>query len=161
MSEVITHNAPEAKQQSLAEAYAEPDNFLEIDVCNPETQGFGGKKYTTFEVKVRTNLPVFELKESSVHRRYSDFEWLRQELEKHSKILVPPLPGKAWKRQLPWVSSDKGLFDPEFIEERRKGLEDFINKVSNHPLARNQKCIHIFLQKQEIDRTYTPGEVRH
>lgn len=34
----------------------------------------------------QTNLPVFKVKESSVRRRYSDFEWLRSELERDSKV---------------------------------------------------------------------------
>lgn len=76
---------------------------------------------------LQTNLPVFKVKESSVRRRYSDFEWLRNELERDSKIVVPPLPGKAWKRQMPF-RGDNGIFEEDFIEERRKGLEVFINK---------------------------------
>lgn len=43
------------------------------------------------------------------------------------QILVPPLPGKAIKRQLPFRGDD-GIFEDEFIEERRKGLEEFVNK---------------------------------
>lgn len=43
------------------------------------------------------------------------------------QIVVPPLPGKAWKRQMPFRNDD-GIFEEEFIEERRKGLEVFINK---------------------------------
>eukprot|EP01147_Barroeca_monosierra_P008470 gene8470-944_t len=160
MSEVISVTPELNKPQTLAEAYAEPDNFLEIDVCNPLMETQGSKKFTTYEVKLKTNLPVFKSKESSVRRRYSDFEWLRKELERDSKIVVPPLPSKALKRQLPWVSAEKGIFAEEFIEERRKGLEDFINKVAGHPLARNQKSLHMFLQEQEIDRSYTPGEIR-
>ena len=35
----------------------------------------------------QTNLPVFRVKESSVRRRYSDFEWLRNELERDSKVI--------------------------------------------------------------------------
>jgi len=34
----------------------------------------------------QTNLPIFKLKESRVRRRYSDFEWLRGELERESKV---------------------------------------------------------------------------
>ena len=34
----------------------------------------------------QTNLPVFKVKESSVRRRYSDFKWLRNELERDSKV---------------------------------------------------------------------------
>ena len=36
----------------------------------------------------QTNLPVFRVKESSVRRRYSDFEWLRNELERDSKVWI-------------------------------------------------------------------------
>ena len=46
-----------AKKQTLDEAYAEPANFLEIDVCNPQTHGFGGKRYTDFEIHVRVCRP--------------------------------------------------------------------------------------------------------
>lgn len=34
----------------------------------------------------QTNLPVFKVKESSVRRRYSDFDWLKGELERDSKV---------------------------------------------------------------------------
>ena len=43
---------------------------------------------------------------------------------------MPPLPGKAWGRQLPFRKDD-GIFDDDFIEDRRKGLEAFINKYNN------------------------------
>ena len=55
---------------------------------------------------MRTNIPIFKMRESSVRRRYSDFEWLKGELERDSKILVPPLPGKALARQLPFRGDD-------------------------------------------------------
>lgn len=102
---------------------------------------------------------MFKHKESSVRRRYSDFEWLRNELERDSKIIVPTLPGKALKRQLPFRNDD-GIFEEVFIEERRKGLEQFLNKVSGHPLAQNEKSLHMFLQSNEIDRNYVPGRIR-
>lgn len=129
-------------------------------------------------------MPVFKVKESSVRRRYSDFEWLRNELERdskvscnaivtksikinvvslfggHHKIVVPVLPGKAWKRQMPFRGDD-GLFDENFIEERRKGLESFINKIAGHPLAQNERCLHMFLQEPTIDKNYVPGKIRN
>lgn len=151
----------DAPRQDLNDAYSLPANFLEIEVVNPETHGIGrGKKYTDYEVKLKTNLPVFKSKESSVRRRYSDFEWLRSELERDSKIMVPPLPGKALKRMLPF-RGDEGIFEEDFIEERRKGLEAFINKIAGHPLAQNENCLHMFLQHETIDKSYTPGKVRN
>lgn len=55
-------------------------------MSNPETIGVGRGRFTTYEVRLKTNLPIFKLKESCVRRRYSDFEWLRAELERESKV---------------------------------------------------------------------------
>ena len=43
------------------------------------------------------------------------------------QIVVPPLPSKALKRQMPFRGDD-GIYEEDFIEERRSGLEGFINK---------------------------------
>uniref|UniRef100_A0A7M4DZ00 Sorting nexin 3 n=1 Tax=Crocodylus porosus TaxID=8502 RepID=A0A7M4DZ00_CROPO len=159
-----------SKPQNLNDAYGPPSNFLEIDVGNPQTTGVGRARFTTYEIRVKpltawslckeTNLPIFKLKESTVRRRYSDFEWLRNELERESKVVVPPLPGKALLRQLPFRGDD-GIFDDSFIEERKQGLEQFINKVAGHPLAQNERCLHMFLQDEVIDKNYTPSKIRH
>jgi len=108
----------------------------------------------------QTNLPVFKIKDSSVRRRYSDFEWLRTELERDSKIVVPALPGKAWKRLMPFRGDD-GIYEEDFIEDRRKGLEMFINKIAGHPLAQNERCLHMFLLQPVIDKNYVPGKIRN
>ncbi|XP_057627646.1 sorting nexin-3-like isoform X1 [Chionomys nivalis] len=126
------------KPQDLNDAYGPPSNFLEID----------------------TNLPIFKLKESTVRRRYSDFEWLPSELERESKVVVPPLPGKAFLWQLPFRGDD-GIFADNFIEERKQGLEQFINKVAGHSLAQNEHCLNIFLQDEIIDKSNTPSKIRH
>ncbi|TKR96232.1 hypothetical protein L596_010281 [Steinernema carpocapsae] len=147
------------RRQTLDEAYAPPANFLEIEVVNPITHGVGKTRYTDYEIRLRTNLPVFKQKESSVRRRYSDFEWLRSELERDSKIVVPALPGKALKRMLPFRNDD-GIFEEGFIEDRRRNLEQFVNKVAGHPLAQNEKSLHIFLQMPTIDKSYIPGRIR-
>ncbi|XP_068198254.1 sorting nexin-3 [Antennarius striatus] len=147
------------KRQDISDAYGPPCNFLEIDVINPETIGVGRSRFTTYEVKLKTNLPIFQLKESSVKRRYSDFEWLRAELERESKVVVPPLPGKALLRQIPFQGND-GIFDEDFIEGRRQGLEQFLNKVAGHPLAQNERCLHMFLQDEMLDKNYTPSKIR-
>ncbi|XP_041463119.1 LOW QUALITY PROTEIN: sorting nexin-12-like [Lytechinus variegatus] len=151
----------DSKRQTLDDAYAAPANFIEIDVCNPQTHGIGNKRYTDYEVRMTTNLPVFKQKESTVRRRYSDFEFLKQELERDSKIVVPPLPGKALGKQLPFLKKGDGIFEDDFIEDRRQGLEDFINKIAGHPLAQNEKILHMFLQDKVLDKKYVPGKVRN
>jgi len=150
----------DSKPQSISDAYAVPANFLEIDVSNPQVHGVGKKRYTDYEVRMKTNIPIFKLKESSVRRRYSDFEWLRSELERDSKIVVPSLPGKALSKMLPFRGDD-GIFEEEFIEERRQGLESFVNRVAGHPLAQNERCVHMFLQEPIIDKNYVPGKIRN
>merc|ERR1719339_624955 len=44
---------------------------------------------------MKTNMPVFKLREVSVRRRYSEFKWLRDEVTRTVQINVPNLPGKA------------------------------------------------------------------
>ena len=76
-----------------------------------------------------------------------------------------------------FLRRDDGIFEDEFIDERRKGLEQFINKyvsslsslinlrlsrVAGHPLAQNERSLHVFLQDPIIDHEkYVPGKVRN
>ncbi len=59
------------------------------------------------------------------------------------QIVVPPLPPKAWGRQLPFRKDD-GIFDEDFVEERRKGLEAFVNKYD--ALSNEQSMLASILQ---------------
>lgn len=134
---------------------------IQIEVTSPEIRGEGSKRYVEYTVKVQTTLPIFELSESIVHRRYSQFEWLHKELERSSsKMAVPSLPEKAWSRQLPFRKNNDS-FQDDFIEERRRGLEEFINKVAAHPLAQNERALHFFLFEADIDLSrYVPGKMK-
>ncbi|XP_061106389.1 sorting nexin-12-like isoform X1 [Conger conger] len=145
----VSDHCPQKTSRTYTEATL-PNHWLATKTGWP---GYSLLKRST------TNLPIFKLKDSCVRRRYSDFEWLKNELERDSKIVVPPLPGKALKRQLPF-RADEGIFDDSFIEERRVGLEQFINRIAGHPLAQNERCLHMFLQDESIDRNYIPGKVR-
>ncbi|KAF5345767.1 hypothetical protein D9758_011869 [Tetrapyrgos nigripes] len=99
-----------------------PESFLEIEVRNPQTHGFGRKMYTDYEI---TNIPAFKLRHSLVRRRYSDFEAFRDILEREStRVNIPPLPGKVFTNR----------FSDEVIESRREGLERFLSIVAGHPL---------------------------
>lgn len=40
-------------KQSIEDSYAEPANFLEIDVVNPITYGEGRNRYTDYEIRMR------------------------------------------------------------------------------------------------------------
>ena len=141
--------------------YQTSEPTLQIDVVSPEIRTEGSKRYVVYTVKMKTTLPVFNNTESTVQRRYSDFEWLHKELERaDTRIAVPSLPDKAWQRQLPF-RKDNGLFQDDFIEERRQGLEKFINKVASHPLVQNERSLHVFLLEPEINLSqYTRGKIK-
>merc|ERR1712194_259169 len=78
----VNTNKIDYAEQSIEDAYGEPTNFLELEVREPLTHGFGRHRYTDYELHMVTNLPIFKKKSVSVRRRYSDFEWLKAEVER-------------------------------------------------------------------------------
>ena len=92
-----------ARSHAVARVDARQSTRQTMFTCSsPITHGVGKNRYTDYEVRLRvscprrrdaftrvavqTNLPVFKHKESSVRRRYSEFEWLKNELERDSKV---------------------------------------------------------------------------
>lgn len=94
--------------------------------------------YTSYEIVCRTNIPAFKLKQSVVRRRYSDFEYFRDILERESsRVTIPPLPGKVFTNR----------FSDEVIEHRREGLQRFLQIVAGHPLLQTgSKVLASFIQ---------------
>ncbi|KAK2600944.1 hypothetical protein N8I77_010438 [Diaporthe amygdali] len=129
---------PDTRQQSFDEIYGPPENFLEIEVRNPRTHGIGRSMYTDYEIVCRTNIPAFKLRQSTVRRRYSDFEYFRDILERESaRVTIPPLPGKVFTNR----------FSDDVIEGRRAGLEKFLKIVVGHPLLQTgSKVLAAFVQ---------------
>ncbi|KAI7862745.1 sorting nexin-3 [Spinellus fusiger] len=135
---------PIHREQTVEERYGIPENFLEVEVKNPQTHGFGRKMYTDYEILCRTNIPAFKLKQSSTRRRYSEFEWFRDVLEREStRVNIPPLPGKVFTNR----------FSDEVIEQRREGLERFLQIVAGHPLLQTgSKVLAAFIQDPNFSR---------
>ncbi|CAF1162187.1 unnamed protein product [Adineta ricciae] len=80
----------------------------------------GGLK-SFMEYKVHAQIPGSRV----VGRRYKQFDWLHEQLiTKFRFICVPPLPGKQIA----------GRFENEFIEERRRQLELWLNRICRHPV---------------------------
>lgn len=100
--------------------------------------------YTTYEIVMRTNIPAFKLKSSTVRRRYSEFEAFRDILERESaRVTIPPLPGKVLTNR----------FSDDVIEHRREGLQRFLQIVVGHPLLQTgSKVLAAFVQG-EFDST--------
>jgi hypothetical protein len=98
----------------------------------------GRNMYTDYEIICRTNIPAFKLRHSSVRRRYSDFEYFRDILERESaRVTIPPLPGKVFTNR----------FSDDVIEHRREGLQRFLQIVVGHPLLQTgSKVLAGFVQ---------------
>jgi sorting nexin-3/12 len=109
-----------------------------LQIRNPRTHGTGRNMYTDYEILCRTNIPAFKLRQSTVRRRYSDFEYFRDILERESaRVNIPPLPGKVFTNR----------FSDDVIEARRAGLSKFLKIVVGHPLLQTgSKVLAAFVQ---------------
>lgn len=118
---------------------------LEISVSDPIKQGEGLlDSYMSYKISTKTSLPQFKFPSFCVIRRFSDFVWLHDELNKEfAGIIIPPLPEKLMV----------GRFSPEFVETRRRALEKFLGRIGVHPLLRQSDNFRSFLEANEVGLT--------
>ncbi|XP_015229644.1 sorting nexin-10A [Cyprinodon tularosa] len=94
--------------------------------------------YVDYEICLHTNSMCFRKKASCVRRRYSDFVWLRNCLQRNALIIeLPKLP--PWN---PFFS----LKNKEQVSKRMNGLQEFLEKVLQNPLLLSDSRLHLFLQ---------------
>ncbi|KAK3543260.1 hypothetical protein QTP70_014080 [Hemibagrus guttatus] len=107
--------------------------------------------YTVYLIETRpvdaasegTN-PVLE----SLWRRYSEFELLRNYLlVTYPFIVVPPLPEK--RAEFVWHKLSADNMDPDFVERRRVGLENFLLRVASHLVLSTDKIFYSFLTEEQ------------
>ncbi|GME71775.1 unnamed protein product [Ambrosiozyma monospora] len=147
-SSVVRDKPIKEHKQTFDELYGEPENFLEVEVINPITHGNSSSSmYTDYEIICRTNIPAFKKRVSRVRRRYSDFDSFRKVLEfETTRVVIPKLPDKS-------ILNYSNRFNDDFIEERRKGLEKFLNVVAGHPLLQTgSKALISFIQDDRWDK---------
>uniref|UniRef100_A0A8C9D244 Sorting nexin 4 n=1 Tax=Panthera leo TaxID=9689 RepID=A0A8C9D244_PANLE len=83
----------------------------------------------------------------SLWRRYSEFELLRNYLlVYYPHIVVPPLPEK--RAEFVWHKLSADNMDPDFVERRRIGLENFLLRVASHPILCRDKIFYLFLTQE-------------
>lgn len=133
------------RAQTAEERYEVPENFLEVEVRDPQVHEEGRDKYVDYEIICRTNIPAFRLRESKVRRRFSDFEWFRDILiRESSRVNIPKLPPKIYFAT---------RFQEDIIEERRRSLERFLQIVAGHPLLQTgSKILCPFIQDPKFSR---------
>ncbi|KAI8819343.1 PX domain-containing protein [Fimicolochytrium jonesii] len=136
---------PDFREQTAADRYGVPENFLEIEVRNPQFHGDGRGKYVDYEIVCDTNIPAFKKTNSVVRRRFSDFEWFRDALEREStRVNIPSLPPKVYFNN---------RYSDEVVEQRRVALERFLQIVAGHPLLQTgSKILQPFIQDPNFNR---------
>ena len=113
---------------------------LVITVTKPEKTGEGINSYISYLIITKTSLPAFSQTEFSVIRRFNDFVWLHQHLyEEFPGLVVPPLPEKLLV----------GRFSPEFVENRRRALERFLNRTAAHQELCQSESFKLFLEADD------------
>lgn len=76
----------------------------------------------SYKVRTKTSMGQYKQPTSEVIRRFRDFAWLYEKLhERYRGIIIPPLPEKN--------AVQKYQMSTEFIEQRRRGLQVFVNRV--------------------------------
>jgi PX domain len=90
-----------------------------ITISDPHTEEEGTRqRYTSYLVTTD--------KGNSIRRRYSDFLWLYKRLQTELPgAIIPIIP-----RSRALIASKK--FDPDFIEDRRRNLQQFLQGVVDH-----------------------------
>jgi len=130
-------SSAKAKTRHDSRRDSKPKEVTVVEVRNPVTHQTKFASFTDFEICIKTTSKAFTLAQSHVRRRYSDFVWLRNWLERHTSIgSTPRLPPKKII----------GRFDDEFLEIRMKGLQKFLKKVLRHNVFLSDKALHLFLQ---------------
>ena len=125
------------------------DRTLTITVSDPKKESEGINSYISYKVNTITNLPEFQYGQFSVIRRYSDFVWLSEMLQKDVPgSIVPPLPEKAVV----------GRFSAEFVESRRRLLEKFCVRLAAHEELSDSKYFKLFLQADDAGLSVAKAE---
>lgn len=105
---------------------------FQVEEPEKHTEGF-----ISYLVVGNTNREDFNEKQFSVRRRYQDFLWLHDSLfESFPFIIIPPLPKKGYKLD---------NFNANFIDQRKKALKIFLERIGSHVVLSNSDHFKSFL----------------
>ncbi|KAK9809757.1 hypothetical protein WJX73_003439 [Symbiochloris irregularis] len=117
---------------------------FDITVKDPVKQGDSVGAYVSYKVCTQTGSSQYQSQQSEVIRRFRDFAWLRDRLaEQNRGVILPPLPEKNVVQKYQMTN--------EFIEQRRRALAVFINRVAAHPGLQASTALQSFLEASEED----------
>jgi PX domain len=129
---------------------------IEVEVTDPKIHKVDNKPdHVTYNVSSSSSYPSWKDRIYNVTRRYNDFVWLKNQLDREirdndSPLPVRPLPPlPATESIIGWFMGDR--FQPEFIEKRRQDLHEWINVAANHDVTRESKALLNFLQSDDFE----------
>eukprot|EP01094_Clydonella_sp_ATCC50884_P023661 TRINITY_DN5733_c0_g1_i1.p1 TRINITY_DN5733_c0_g1~~TRINITY_DN5733_c0_g1_i1.p1 ORF type:complete len:161 (+),score=50.90 TRINITY_DN5733_c0_g1_i1:77-559(+) len=153
---MIKNDIKSKYEEKISENYAVPDvRETRVTVTDALTHELNSKpSHTTYRVNTETTFPQYGVESCSVRRRYNDFVWLRSHLDnmirskqwKRPVEALPDLPGDTIASFFGW-----GRFEADFIEDRRKNLEEFINIIANHPQCCTDPGLINFLKVDDME----------
>ncbi|XP_069816548.1 sorting nexin-10 isoform X2 [Dendropsophus ebraccatus] len=113
---------------------------ISVWVRDPKIQKVDWHPYLDYEICIHTNSMCFTVKTSRVRRRFREFVWLRQKLQSNAVLIdLPELPPK-----IPFFN----INNTHNVEQRIRGLQQFLNKVVQCPVLLSDSRLHLFLQTQ-------------
>ncbi|MEE6465914.1 hypothetical protein FKM82_006739 [Ascaphus truei] len=114
--------------------------IISVWVRDPKIQKEDWHSYLDYEICIHTNSMCFTLKTSCVRRRFREFVWLRQKLQSNAVLFALP--------ELPPKITFFNVSNAKNVDERRRGLQDFLKKVMQCPVLLSDSRLHLFLQSQ-------------
>ncbi|KAI8991722.1 hypothetical protein BDF20DRAFT_846048 [Mycotypha africana] len=138
----------EAQQQritSLTKKKMPKAEPMTIRIDDPVKSSDGS--YIIYQVFTMTALEMYSTDKRPVRRRFRDFVWLHNALTNaFPACVIPPLPEK---HRFKYMKGDR--FDPGFIEQRRLGLQWFVDRIARHPLLQRAEYTRIFLESTDFN----------
>ncbi|BFZ56756.1 Vacuolar protein sorting-associated protein vps5 [Savitreella phatthalungensis] len=125
-----------------------------ITVGDPTKIGDITSAHTVYRVNTQTTSNAFKNSEMSVTRRFRDFLWLYDQLNRNCPgAIVPPPPEKQ----------AVGRFENDFVEQRRFSLERMLDRIGKHAVLCNDADFKLFLESESFsnDVKHRPVDQRH
>jgi hypothetical protein len=98
--------------------------------------------YTLYTIETFTTLSSYPSDSATVHRRFSDFDWLLLQLRTaFPGVILPAFPDKAI------ILTDH--FSEEFVSLRTRDLRRFLDAVTRHPRLALSDYLKIFLTSDD------------
>ena len=133
-----------------------PLNSSEVDlfvsVADPIKQVHSMETFISYKVTTNTTRSTYDSTQYEVQRRYQDFVRLREKIEEEfPTFVIAPLPAKFV------VKGMLDRFSHEFTETRCIALNNFLQRLVNHPLVSFSDHLKSFLTSEHYTVAGKPG----